>query len=263
MGLFRRRRPDPPPDLELEAEVSRDTSNGGGEVSAAPDPPPRAPRASAPLPPPHVGAPSVADNTYGIILGQKRMGKTTLLRQLFADRIRRGGTGTFVDSLGINGHGLGGVVVRSPEAWWSQVRKAMSEGRAWNLIYVPPPGVDPGRFWTLVYEVGGQLVAIDEVDRYMSSNSIKPELKNMLGWGGNKRLDVLATTRQLPELHAAAKANADLWYVFRQPDARYAKILSERYLHLADARTIEMLPRFHYLRKEVGEPGVTWGKVHP
>jgi hypothetical protein len=222
-----------------------------------PDPTP-----AAPPPPSRVGAARRADNLYGLILGQKRQGKTTLLRQLHADRVRRGGRSTFVDTLGINGDGLGGVVVRSPRGWWDVARASVADGRPFNIILKPEPGADLGPFWAMAYELGGLLLAVDEIDRYQDSARIGTDLEKLAAWGGNRRVDMLATVRQLPELHRVLKANADILYAFRQGDRYYSKQLNERFFHLPDPATLERIPQFHYLRWELGG-AVTWGRVSP
>lgn len=227
--------------------------------------PASAPIAAARATPLQLAGPGAASNVYMPIFGMKGMGKTTLARQLYAARIEAGRSGTFIDRIGNNGSLAGlrrGVIVRSPAGWYAEVRAAIAEQRAFNIIVQPGRGTskEMRKLWAMIYEVGDCLLCIDEAEGYANAHSIDPELHELVSLGRNQQIDAIFTVRTPPELHRVIRGNADVVISFRQPSAHYADVLNkEHFHHPRGSAILQGLPRFGYLRAENGS--ITMGKV--
>lgn len=198
-----------------------------------------------------IQGPGKRDNTYSLVYGMKGQGKTILLRSLMAYRAARGGSYTFVDRTH-NDTPPGAVEVATPAGWWAHVRAARRTGRPWAIRVKPGRGADLNPLWAMVYEVGGQLLAIDESQYYANAHRIDPDLDELVSLGRNQRVDIAAAVRTPPEQHGRLRGNADVVFSFCQPSRRYAEILNREFFFLARPEIMTQLPKFEYLRAEQG-----------
>lgn len=201
---------------------------------------------SAPL------GPGAAANNYTLIYGKKGQGKTVLLRMLAMMRGDRGGSWTMIDRTGRNGDLPGARVVTTPAGWWSAVRAARRIGVPYRLVLQPRRGVAMDPLWAMIYEVGYQLLLIDEAEEYASAHRIDRELGELVSLGRNRQVDIASTVRTPPELHGRLRGNADVVISFCQPSRHYAETLNREFYHLPDPSIFMALPKFTYLRAAEG-----------
>lgn len=195
------------------------------------------------------------------IFGQSGMGKTLLASSMYQGAIARGVSCTWIDSTGDNTYlaragrssGYRCAVVRTVDGWVAHIRAAIQEARRWNVILVPECDLTP--LWSIAFELGHQLIAIDEAEQYMPATMRleKHPLGKVLSQGRHRQLSMISTVRIPPELHGRAKAAADVTISFRQPYGTYADVIASECMH--DVRPqlrawLTRLPQWVYLQYE-------------
>lgn len=239
----------------------------GLRTSLPPPPPPRAPAVAIaaaaaprvvpdPRPPISAGA-GANENVYTLIYGSKGKGKTTYARIVYSARIRRGGSGVFIDRTGKNGDlaqlAAGGRVCRTIGAFYAYARARLLEGRPLNAVIALGWGEDHNKLWPMLYEIGDLLLVLDEAEQFASAWKIDPDLSELVSLGRNRRVDILSTVRTPPELHTRLRGNRDVVVCFGQSYRRYAEQLNTDFFGLDDGgRIIHELPALEYLRTAEG-----------
>lgn len=196
---------------------------------------------------------------YTAIFGKKGTGKTTYARSMFRARVAAGGSAVFVDRTGKNGD-LGYVCETVP-AFVSYARAQLHAGAPIVAVVVPSWGdAELDQLWPLIYKLGSLLLVLDEAEQFANAHRIDSDLAELVSLGRNQEVDIAAVVRTPPELSPRITGNLDVCITFQQPHRDYAKVLNDRFFHLAGGEhRILTLPKFHYLRAHDGR--VTGGVV--
>lgn len=249
--------------------------DAGGELMLgellAPPPSPAPPRAlevAAVKPSPRLTTPAAAppaiaagagqaENHYTLIYGSKGKGKTTYARLVYSARIRRGGSGVFIDRTGRNGDlakgPAGGRVCRTLGAFYAYARGRILEGQPLNAIVALGWGEEHNRLWPMLYEIGDLLLVLDEAEQFASAHRIDPDLSELVSLGRNRRVDIISTVRTPPELHTRLRGNRDAVITFGQAYMRFADQLNDEFFGLeGGGRIIHELQPLEYLRAAEG-----------
>lgn len=157
----------------------------------------------------------MSHNLITAVIGRKGSGKSTITREMIAERDRV----VVVDTLAEYGSDCGCEVVDGYDACLDAL--ADSERRRKFKLALRCLDVDENLdLIGVCYEIPNHLVVIEEASMFASPSSLPPEIAQLIRYGRHRSIDQIYIARRPAELHRDVTANADLLITFQTQEPR-------------------------------------------
>lgn len=153
-------------------------------------------------------------NQVTVVIGKKGSGKSTLVREIVAERKRV----AVIDSLAEYDESDGCRVVYEDECVDAMIDAAQSKTFRLSLRRLEIE--DNLDLLRLAYEIEDYLLVVEETSLYVTASVLPSEVAQLIRYGRHKRIDQCYVARRPSELHRDLTANADNIVCFQTQEPR-------------------------------------------
>jgi hypothetical protein len=154
-------------------------------------------------------------NNISVIIGNKGCGKTSLVRQLCQEEMRKRNRLFILDTLG----DMGEVVPESLPVTMAGMEQ-YTRNASYRIRIHPQSEQQLDACLNQAWLVGDCLIVVDESGHWVSTAYMSPGVSSLLDYGRHRKLDALFVARRSIELHRTMTAQADTFYLFHSHEPR-------------------------------------------